>query len=148
MVDDFDITNPYGLEGEELVRRYGEMMQAGEAFCEVKRKTHRDWKLYVEREQKTAHGEGPVKPSGIMATDAPLFAYVLADTGIVIVFPTNLLRDASRRPIGTAASQLKQHQGNPTKGRLLGLDQILDRYEPDSSGWPVPAGGWKELSEL
>jgi hypothetical protein len=31
---------------------------------------------------------------------------------------------------------------------LLELRRFLDRYEPDSSGWSVPAGGWKELEEI
>lgn len=147
-VDDFDETNRRGQAGELLVRQYGTLMAKGEAGCEVKTKTRRDLKVYVETEQVTRHGEGPVRPSGVHGTDAPLFCYVFDTTGWLIVGPTQHLRDVGPilgRPIQQPQAQA---HGNPTRGFLVDLQRLLDRYMPDGSGWPVPAGGWKETDEL
>lgn len=148
MADDFDVTLPYGEEGEQIVREYGRLMAQGEVGCEVKRKSRPDLTFYVETEQHTEHGAGPWKPSGVHATEAPLFAFVQVETGVVVIAPTALWRQAVETPIGSKAEQPARHQGNPTRGMLIELRRFLDRYEPDSSGWPVPDGGWKELSEL
>lgn len=144
---DFDQDNAYGLEGEHLVAQYGKVMQLGEAFVEVKHKRRPDLKVYVETLQKRNHGQGPVTPSGVNGTDAELICYVFADTGWLIVGPTSDLRHAAPL-IGVPKRQPEIHNGNPTQGFLVDLVKLLDRYMPDSSGFPVPEGGWQEGWEI
>lgn len=144
---DFDQDNAYGQEGEALVLRYGELMQKGEARVEVKRKRRRDLKVYVETQQISRHGEGPVVPSGVNATDALLVCYVFADTGWMFIGPTSEWRSAAPA-IGVPKEQATAHKGNPTRGFLVDLKLLLDRYMPDGSGWPVPDGGWQETKEI
>lgn len=144
---DFDEDNAYGLEGEALVRRYGALMQGGEAFVEVKRKRRPDLSLYVETEQRRNHGKGATAPGGVNDTRAELICYVVADTGWMVIGPTTQLRHAAPL-IGRPVEQAKEHNGNPTRGFLVALERLLDRYAPDGTGWPVPEGGWKEVDEI
>jgi hypothetical protein len=85
---DFDIDRDYGEGGEGTVRR---ALGLSDKRIEVKRKSYPDDKFYVELEHDPG-ARGRFSPSGLARTRAEYFGYVIADTGIVVLFPTELLR--------------------------------------------------------
>ena len=117
---DWDIDLAFGEEGEQLVRT---ILGLAAEQLEVKRKRCIDTKFYVE----VAHSPGATgnyKPSGINTTRATYWAYVVGDTGIVFIVPTGLLKDAAR-----GALRVEEYDGdNPTKGRLVSVDEIFAEY--------------------
>jgi hypothetical protein len=85
---DFDIDRQYGDEGEGTVRR---ALDLSDKRIDVKRKRYADDKFYVELEHDPG-ARGQFRPSGLTRTRADYFAYVIADTGIIVLFPTEVLR--------------------------------------------------------
>jgi hypothetical protein len=85
----FDIDREYGEEGEEIVRRF---LRLSKDQIEVKRKRCIDDLFYVEHEHDPG-ARGRYRPSGIAITRADYFVYVIADTGILVCFPTEFLRE-------------------------------------------------------
>ena len=130
---DFDFCVTYGESGEKLCAELVGLPDG--AGVEVKRKSRRDAGFYVESHQ-WPHGRGypdpaKAKPSGINTTKAHYWAYVIADTGIVVLIPTRLLIEAARdsREADTAFSD------NPTHGRLVSFQHLLTKEPvPDKSG--------------
>lgn len=84
---DFDIDRSYGEEGENLVRA---VLGLASDRIEVKRKRFIDDEFYVETAQ--APRRGYIKPSGIQTTKATYWAYVIGDTGVIVLVPTERLR--------------------------------------------------------
>jgi hypothetical protein len=113
---DFDLDLGYGHVAEELI----ETLLRGGTRVEVKHKRRVDWLFYVELEQN-ARNCGVWRPSGLATTDADMWAIVFGDTGMAVLIPTRLLREAAPRgrPTECAAGD------NPTRGVLLDLRSML-----------------------
>jgi len=89
---------------------------------EVKRKRYLDLDFYVETECDKGR-VGAYKPSGIMATEAKAWAFVIADTGISLILPTLLLRQAME---ASSTRRVEEKDGScPTRGVLVNLAAIL-----------------------
>ena len=120
---DFGPDKKYGDDGDlyqELVGRL--MAMPREQGCEKKRKRRCDLEFYIETEQRPRGGEW--KAGGINAPGTPvLYSFLIADTGVTIPFPTEILREAVRRRLGRDA---KESDGdNPTRGRCVDLQTLL-----------------------
>jgi hypothetical protein len=122
---DFQADFTYGREGELYGMAVGAALAEGEPHVEFKRKMRVDLKFYIETEQRSLHGRGPWVPSGISVYDGPLFAFVIADTGVVLSFPAESIRKAVRLGFGASVDQPTGHNGNPTRGRLIHLYDLL-----------------------
>lgn len=119
----------------DLDRRYGE---AGEAIVaewrnapgEVKRKRYPDTKFYLEVEQRPVNGNGVWVPSstGPEGSDASRFTFVIADTGIVVSFPTVVVAEAVKRcrDGGRPLINGDASGDNPTRGYLVTFRWLLD----------------------
>jgi hypothetical protein len=118
---EWDIDKSYGEEGE---RRFAELfgwLATGDPRVEVKRKRRTDDWFYIEL-QHNPHGRG-WRNSGLHTTQAEIWAFVIADTGVMVAFPTALLRAALRYGIGKPAAET---DGDcPTEGRLLRLPNLM-----------------------
>ena len=112
----------YGKDGEAYARHVGEALAAGEQRAEVKRKSRKDLGFYIETEQN-ARNRGQWKQGGINATPAEFYAYVIADTGILVVLPTTTVRRAVESGLGRPAQEADGD--NPTRGRLIHLQALL-----------------------
>jgi len=119
---DFDGVNlPYGRDGEDYVQSVARLMvMPAEKGCEVKHKTYVDGSFYIETEQ-CVHGVW--KPGGINATRAPLYGFVIANTGITIQFPSEVIREAIRRCLGRYVEETDGD--NPTRGRLIDFQSLI-----------------------
>jgi hypothetical protein len=85
----WDFTVGYGEDGEKTV---AELLHIPDgSHIEVKRKSYVDDKFYVELEQ-SPHATGDFKPSGLRTTEADYWAFLIADTGVVVLVPTTLLQ--------------------------------------------------------
>lgn len=113
----WDIDLDYGSEGEQLVRN---VLGLSNAHVEVKHKRYTDDIFYVE----TAHDPGrqdAYKSSGINTTQAEYWAYVIAETGVVVLMPTGRLKQAARN-----SPRAAETDGDcPTRGRLVSLMSLL-----------------------
>ena len=115
---DWDIDRSYGEAGEQSFRR---LMGLDRERFEVKRKRYRDDKFYVETHQ-LIRGASKYVPSGINTTRAEYWAYMIADTGVTVLFPTAALRSAAR-----SAETVSEDDGdNPTRGRLVSLQSVVE----------------------
>jgi hypothetical protein len=113
----FDFQLPYGEKGESIVR---DLLLAGASTFEVKRKRYLDFKFYVETMQRPK-GAADYKFSGMNTTEADYWAYVVADTGVVVLMPTDRLREAAMN-----APKAEERDGdNPTKGRLVTARELF-----------------------
>src|SRR5262245_49315002 len=114
---DWDLDREYGEEGEQTLRG---ILRLANDRVEVKRKRRVDDGFYVETEQRPS-GAITYKPSGIATTQAEYFAYVIADTGIVVLVPTPVLKAACVQ--GSFAEE--KDGDNPTRGWLVRFGQLL-----------------------
>ncbi len=114
---EWDIDLSYGAEGEKTVAG---LLGLGGQCVEVKHKRRLDMGFYVETWQSPG-ASGDYKPSGINVTRADVWAYVIGDTGVVVLVPTVVLRAAAR-----GCREVEETDGdNPTKGRLVSFMEIL-----------------------
>jgi hypothetical protein len=122
----FDIDKSYGGQGELQIADLLTWLANGNGRIEVKRKRYLDLDFYVETEcdkGKTGH----YRPSGISVTTADAWAFVIGDTGISIIIPTDELRSILDEP-GTRDRE--ERDGTcPTRGKLINLGVLLYRYK-------------------
>lgn len=129
----FDYDLGLGHEGEQYCQEVWHTSKH-----ETKRKSYLDDSFYVELEQNARH-RGSWTPSGLAITEAAFFEFVIGTTGIVVCFPTLLLRQAVMRGIGGPRAVAGD---NPTRGRLLGLKDLAQletaqpEIEPRCATWP------------
>ncbi len=122
---DWDGDRLWGEEGEQYIR------DLIDRPWEAKRKSYIDSSFYVELEQDPGATGQHWKPSGLVTTKAENMFFVVAETGIIVIFPTVLLRAAISRNLGKNAAET---DGDcPTRGKLLDLDQVL--WFAKKSGW-------------
>ena len=119
----FDIDFSYGNVGERLRETHYAWIMDGSGKVEVKRNRYLDLHLYVEQSCNKGRG-GCYEPSGINVTEAEVWDYVIADTGICLSIPTRTLRRAMN---GLGAQAAEEEDGdNPTRGKLVALQTILE----------------------
>jgi len=134
---DFDVDLAYGQQAEILVLEIMESIQKG--LTEVKRDAR--WvdtgNVYIEYE--CLRGNGKEVKSGLAATKALLFGFVLADTECLIILPTATLKEY--------ASQLlrKGHQWNPKKKNPYMAEETNGSHP--TRGVKAPLGGDHGLFE-
>lgn len=122
-MSNWDLDREYGEEGEGVVRRLRRSRH------EVKRKRRSDDFFYLEVEQKPDWRGGDWKPSatGPANSQADYLTFVIADTGVVVCFPMELVRTVVEQQERQHV-QLKLGGGdgdNPTHGYLVSLADIL-----------------------
>ena len=119
----FDVDYEYGHQGELFVTDIISALKNNRV--EVKRKRYEDDQFYVEYQ---CLKRGNWEKSGIATTEAELWAFVIADTGVAVVVTTSRLRDA-------AAFVFKHMKGNrreerdgshPTRGVLVPFVMLVD----------------------
>lgn len=118
---DFDFDLVYGEAGERYAREVLGWVLAENARVEIKRKRRLDDWLYVELRQN-AHRSG-WKDSGLNVTTAQFWGFVVGETGVILYFPTDLLRRAVARGEGRDAEETDGD--NPTQGRLLRASRLI-----------------------
>jgi hypothetical protein len=116
----------YGGQGELLVDDFLTQIANGNGRVETKRKSYLDHRIYVEThcdKGRTGHYE----PSGIMTSQADLWCFVIADTGIHIAVPADLLREMLD---DSSTRDRQERDGNcPTKGKLIDFCVLLYRLK-------------------
>ncbi len=126
---DFDHDRVYGEQGEALVERLRSLALAGS--IETKRKRYPDSQFYIELAHRP-RGRSEYVKSGLNVTRADYLAYVVGDSGVVVFFPTRVIRQYLQQNNGVSASE--RDGGNPTKGRLISLDALLTWFSVLGSG--------------
>ena len=124
----FDICLDYGKDGEHYVDSLLAHLWGCES-CEVKtdRRCLETGNIFIEYEawsNRTARYE----PSGIATSTAHLWAFVLSDTGVVFIFPTEKLRWLAR--MAWRDEGRRREQGlppNPTRGVVISLAQLVQK---------------------
>ncbi len=112
----------YGRQGELLIGGYLEWIARGNGRVEVKRKRRLDAFFYVETACDKGR-TGVYEPSGIKVTEADVWAFVIADTGLTLLVPIDLLRASCSH---TSAQQVEERDGScPTKGYLVSFAAML-----------------------
>ena len=111
----FDIDLPYGQAGEGTVAAFLRGRH------EVKRKRRADLEFYFETEAN--NGRRGWDYSGLNVTEAHHIDFVIADTGIIVAFPTQTVAAAITAGLGRSVSET---DGScPTHGRLIGLADFV-----------------------
>ena len=128
----FDVSWRYGVTegGEALVRQICGEIDNEDVHIEVKRKRRNDSKFYVELQHDPGQ-KGKCIPSGLSVTKAEFWAFVIADTGIVLMARTALLETAIERNYGLPANE--KDGTCPTRGRLLDMWDLLIASKPGAS---------------
>jgi hypothetical protein len=119
----FDHDYQYGRQGELLIGDALAALRDGQGRIEVKRKRYLDGKIYVELLQDPGGTGKRWKPSGLNVTDAEWWVYVVGETGVLLFFPTDLLRWAIKTDAGRPCAE--KDGDNPTEGRLLTVAWLL-----------------------
>ncbi len=120
----FDIQLDYGHVGEQLVDWGLGYIASGKGEVKRDRKAMATGNVYVEY---AACGlDGRWKPSGLAATKSTLYSFVFADTGVFIVFPTEVLKYIARQ-VGRNPRRLAEQTYDkcPTKGVLVTLGDLV-----------------------
>jgi hypothetical protein len=121
----FDLAFRKGRAGEMLVGDYVEGIAAGD--IEVKRKSLIDLVFFIE----TACDKGRhhnYQPSGITTTTADVWAFVIADTGIAVLVPTDHVRMMLDH-VTTRDADGADDDSCPTRGKLINLGALLYEYK-------------------
>lgn len=118
----FDIDCPFGQAGEDEVRDVIGRLRHGR-YIEVKRKRRQDNRFYVELEHDPGR-YGVYRRSGLSLPDgAGLWAFVVAETEVVVFVPARRLRAAMEHGLGREAAET---DGScPTRGRLLTFGEFI-----------------------
>lgn len=112
----FDLDQEYGEQGEDLVA----LVRSLFGRIETKRKRYGDFRFYVEIAQRPKDSL-EYKGSGINTSEADYWAYVIADTGVIVMVPREVLKAAAAR-----APDAEERDGdNPTKGRLVSVEHLF-----------------------
>lgn len=122
----FDLDCSYGKQGELQIAEFLDWIARGNGRVEVKRKRLLDLEFYVETACDKGR-RGNYTPSGINVTTAHAWAFVIADTGIAIIVPTEVLREMLDDP--SARDRAERDGSCPTKGRLINLGALLYRQK-------------------
>jgi hypothetical protein len=125
----FDADYAYGRQGELLVADLLGQLGAGQASYEVKRERYANARFYVE-EYQNPRGRG-WKPSGINVTTAEYWVFVKPG-GFVIWVPVVELRRLLDAGKGLAREE--RDGDNPTRGRLVYINSLLDRPPARADG--------------
>jgi hypothetical protein len=120
----FDIDATYGGQGELQIADYLTWLAAGNGRIEVKRKRYLDLNFYVETHCDKGR-RGCFQPSGISVSTAAAWAFVIGDTGISLIIPT----DELRAMLTDSSSQDREERDGscPTRGKLVSLNVLLYR---------------------
>ena len=121
----FDRDYAYGRQGELQINEFLEWIAAGNGQVECKRKRYLDLCFYVETDQKKP-GDETWTPSGISVTTAAGWAFVIGDTGITVLFPTDELRAMLDDPSTLDRQQLRGDYR--TRGKVVNLAVLLYRH--------------------
>lgn len=124
---EYDNDEEYGEDGERIAREVLGWTLTRSPRVEVKRKRRLDDWLYVELLQDPGATGRCWKQSGLNITTADLWAYVVADSGVLLYFPTDLLRWAIRTDAGKPCAETDGD--NPTEGRLLRVSWLIQATE-------------------
>lgn len=122
----FDLDLAYGQEAEKDAANFFSAFvnSKGRFKAEVKRKRIVDEYLYVETHCDYGR-RGLYRPSGINVTTAPLWVFFIADTGIHVAIPTELLRGMLD---DTSTKDKEERDGEcPTRGKLIHFTTLLYR---------------------
>jgi hypothetical protein len=125
----FDVDWRYGVTdgGEALVREICGLIDSEKVHIEVKRKRRSDGYFYVELEHDPGRRQAFI-PSGLSITTAEVWAFAIADTGVVLMAKTEALTTAIGRNYGFPAAET---DGScPTRGRLLSFWDLLSAFRP------------------
>lgn len=118
----FDRDFVYGRQGELQINDYLKWIADGNERLETKRKSYVDAELYIETHHDPGR-RGMFVPSGISTTAAHAWAFVVDDSGIAVVIPTDLLRQAISH---SSARDRECTDGTcPTKGKLVNLNYLM-----------------------
>jgi hypothetical protein len=121
----WDIDRAYGEQGQLWVADVAKALQSGSV--EVKRdgRWHQTNNLYVEYECRRA---GVWRKSGIAATDADLYTFVLGDLGAALVIETPLLVSLCRELFHRNEwYRVEETSGShPTRGIKLPLGELIE----------------------
>lgn len=131
----FDIDYKFGRQAELKIEELLHWIADGSKEVEVKRKRYLDLWFYVETHcDKGKRGE--YLPSGINVTTAQVWAFVIGDTGLSVLFPTDLLQIM----IGDSSSRdREEHDGScPTRGKLVNLGALLYRAKQRAAALARP----------
>ena len=126
MTAEFDLDRRYGEAGE--LETLG-ILKPGSTY-EVKHKTFVDDLFYVEYEQLPHHSveAGIYKPSGIAISTADYWAFVIADTGVVVIVPRERLQAVARLSYKIPDRRKETNDSdNPTRGVLVAFKELLKR---------------------
>jgi hypothetical protein len=125
----FDIDLAYGRQAELQIGDFLTWIAEGNGQVEVKRKRYLDLEFYVETHCDKGR-TGIYQPSGISITTAAAWAFVIADTGIAVLIPTDELR-VMLDDVGVCDRE--ERDGScPTRGRLVNLSYLLYRHQQRS----------------
>jgi hypothetical protein len=125
----WDVDWRYGVTegGEKLVREICGAVDSETVHIEVKRKRRTDGYFYVELEHDPGRRDVFV-PSGLSITTADIWAFAIADSGLVLMTRTDALRTAIERNYGFPS---KETDGScPTHGRLISVWDLLSASKP------------------
>ncbi len=113
----FDVDARYGEAAES---QFARLFDGSNGLFEVKRKRLQDASFYVETE---CLRDGRYVPSGINVTKARYWVYLIGESDIFVIFPTELLRVAMT---SKAARDVAETDGShPTRGKLVKLTTAL-----------------------
>jgi hypothetical protein len=132
----FDIDATYGGQGELQIADYLTWLAEGNGRIEVKRKRYLDLNFYVETHCDKGR-KGTFQPSGISVSTAAAWAFVIGDTGISLIIPTDELRAMLNDP---SSQDREERDGScPTRGKLVSLNVLLYRRRSRQQPAPRPA---------
>jgi hypothetical protein len=122
----FDLTLAFGQEAEDDVAAMFDGIAGGVIKIEVKRDARcvETGRLFVEYQCRGR--DGVWRKSGIATSTADYWVYVIGDTGVRYLFPTEQLLYLARRAYKDAKRRVLHPYGeNPTRGVLIDLSDLV-----------------------
>jgi hypothetical protein len=121
---EFDHDYEYGHQGELVVDGLIAALKRGDVRIEDKHKSPPDANFYIEEMQDPGR-RGNWKPSGVRVTTADYWAYVVADTGVIVWVPVARLLAACDRNVRPLTAPCRGD--NPTRGRVVHFELLTSQ---------------------
>jgi hypothetical protein len=122
----FDLDYSYGVQGELQIGTLLTWIASGNGQVEVKRKRYLDLDFYIETHCDKGR-RGQWQPSGISVTTAAAWAFVIGDTDVAVIIPTEQVRAMLTDP--SSFDRAETDGECPTRGKLISLAALLYRHK-------------------
>jgi hypothetical protein len=137
----FDLDAELGHQGQLFVARIADGLRDGTVEIKTDDRARETGRVYVEfacLRRPPGARESAWLPSGIAATEADWWAFVLADLSVLVALPTATMLRIARQAWKVRAQRVTTHRGShPTQGVAVPIGRFVEQAVRLGADWRI-----------